>query len=149
MAGPSKDTSADAAGVRLARGAARLLIGHGFGVLPEFPLNNRRRADLLALDAKGRITIVEVKSGRSDFVSDRKWPDYLAYCDRFYFAVPVGFPLEILPQGAGVIVADDFGGEILRPSPVFPLNGNRRRSLMLLFAHTAANRHHHAWAFSA
>ncbi len=149
MAGRSIDTSADAAGVRLARGAARMLIEHGFGVLPEFRLNNRRRADLLALDAKGRITIVEVKSGRSDFVSDRKWTDYLAYCDRFYFAVPVGFPLEILPEETGVIVADDFGGEILRPSPVYALNGNRRRSLMLLFAHTAANRHHHAWALSA
>lgn len=44
-----------------------------------------RRADVLAINACSKITIVEVKSSVSDFNVDNKWPDYLKACDSFYF----------------------------------------------------------------
>lgn len=127
------------AAMRICRGVVRLLDGLGFAALPEFPLRARRRADVIALHASGEIVIVEVKSGRADFQSDRKWPDYLEFCDRFFFAVEPDFPRAILPADCGLIVADAHGGEIVRPAPQGRLNGNRRRTLTLEIA-MAANR---------
>jgi len=124
---------------RICRGVMRLMDGLGFASLQEFPLKGRRRADLIALHDSGEIVIVEVKSGRADFQSDRKWPEYLAFCDRFFFAVDPDFPREILPIDCGLIVADAHGGEIVRPAPQGKLNGNRRRVLTLEIA-IAANR---------
>ena len=82
------------------RGAIRLLESMGHGTLTEFPLKSGRRADILSLGEKGEIWIVEVKSGVPDFRSDRKWQDYLEWCDRFFFAVGPEFPAEILPSEA-------------------------------------------------
>ena len=108
------------------RGAARLLIALGYAPLTEVTLPNGRRADLMALGPKGEIFIVEVKSGVEDFRVDVKWPEYLPYCDAFAFAVAPEFPREILPGEPGLIVADGFGGAILREAPVAPLVGARR-----------------------
>jgi hypothetical protein len=128
------------AAARIRRGAMRLLGGMGFAALQEFPLRARRRADLIAIDAAGEIVIVEVKSGRADFRSDRKWPEYLEFCDRFFFAVETDFPRGILPLDCGLIVADAHGGEIVRPAPQGKLNGNRRRVLTLEIALSANRR---------
>ena len=54
----------------------------------EVPLPNGRRADMMAIDAKGQLTIVEIKVSQADLVGDGKWTDYLDYCDRFFWAVP-------------------------------------------------------------
>ena len=65
---------------------------------------------VLALAACGRLTIIEIKSSTADFRADRKWHHYREFCDRFYFAVPP--TLEgIIPEEAGLIVADGFGVE--------------------------------------
>jgi hypothetical protein len=92
------------------RGAARLFSALGWAPLLEVGLPNGRRADVMALGPKGEIAIAEVKSGIEDFRVDRKWGEYLPYCDHFYFAVAPEFPREILPGGPGLIVADGFGG---------------------------------------
>ena len=112
----------------------------GYAAVPEFSLNNGRRADLMAVNPKGRIVIVEIKSGRADFVGDRKWQEYIEYCDRFYFAVEPGFPATIIPVEVGLIVADAHGGSILREAPETPLNPNRRRTLILDLALAASRR---------
>ncbi|MGF1630455.1 MAG: MmcB family DNA repair protein [Kiloniellaceae bacterium] len=132
---------ANAAGL-LARGLTRFFAAHGLVGLAEFTLGCGRRADLLCLDARSRITIVEIKSSLEDFRTDRKWPEYLDYCDRFYFAVPEGFPREILPAEQGVMVADGYGATVIRDSADFALNGTRRRALLLQFAQLAAIRLH-------
>lgn len=67
----------------VARGVARMFHGAGLTVLCEVPLPNGRRADLLAIDGKGEVTIVEIKVAQADLRGDAKWPDYLDYCDRF------------------------------------------------------------------
>lgn len=122
------------------RGATRLLAAAGQAVVAELPLGNGRRADLVALDGSGRLSIVEIKSGRADFRADRKWHAYLDHCDRFYFAVAADFPRAILPAGEGLIVADRFTAEIVRPAPIRPLAGARRKALLIRFGHAAAAR---------
>lgn len=122
------------------RGAARFLTALGYAPLAEVTLPNGRRADLMALGPKGEIFIVEVKSGVEDFRTDQKWHEYQPYCDAFAFAVSPEFPREILPDEPGLIVADGFGGAILRESPVAPLAGARRKALTLAFGRLAAMR---------
>ncbi|RAK59703.1 DNA repair protein MmcB-related protein [Phenylobacterium hankyongense] len=122
------------------RGAGRLLAALGYAPLTEVTLPNGRRADLMALGPKGQIFIVEVKSGVEDFRTDQKWHEYQPYCDAFAFAVAPEFPREILPPEPGMIVADGFGGAVLREAPVNALAGARRKALTLAFARLAALR---------
>ena len=122
------------------RGAGRLMADLGYAPLLEVTLPNGRRADIMALGPRGEIAIAEVKSSLEDFATDHKWSDYLPYCDTFYFAVAPGFPREVLPDEPGLIVADNFGGAVLRESPVSPLAGARRKALTIAFGRLAAIR---------
>ena len=122
------------------RGAARLLVDLGYAPLTEVTLPNGRRADLMALSAKGELVIFEVKSGIEDYRVDRKWHEYLPYCDRFAFAVAPEFPQHILPEEPGLIVCDSFGGAVLREAPATPLAPARRKALTIAFARLAAMR---------
>lgn len=124
------------------RGVCRMLIHMGFSPLTEFSLRTGRRIDVAAINAKGEIIAVEIKSSLADFRADQKWEEYLDYCDRFFFAVPIGFPREVLPEETGLIVADQYGAEILRESPLDKLPGARRKAVTLLFARVAARRAH-------
>jgi hypothetical protein len=122
------------------RGAARLMAAMGYAPLLEVALPNGRRADIMALGPRGQIAIVEVKSSVEDYRADRKWGEYLAYCDTFAFAVSPDFPRDTLPAEPGVIVADAFDGAVIRESPTSPLSGPRRKALTLAFARLAAVR---------
>jgi len=122
------------------RGVGRLFQALNYAPLLEVGLPNGRRADVMAVGPRGEIAIVEVKSSIEDYRVDRKWGDYLDYCDAFYFAVSPDFPREILAEGPGLIVADGFGGAVLTEAPVAPLAGPRRKALTLAFARLAATR---------
>lgn len=124
------------------RGTSRLLRQMGFAVLPEFSLATGRRADLLAIDAKGVIWIVEIKSSLQDFRSDQKWHEYGEFCDRYFFAIPEAVPTEIIPAHAGLIIADSWGAEIQRMPEEFQLHASRRKAVTLQFARVAAHRLH-------
>lgn len=123
------------------RGVSRLLLALGHSPLPEFSLPNGRRLDVAAVSSSGDITGVEIKVSVEDFRGDTKWPEYLEYCDAFYFAVPEEFPQELLPGDRGLIVADRFGGAILRPSKLEAISAPRRKAMLIRFARTAAERH--------
>jgi len=122
------------------RGAGRLMAALGYAPLLEVTLPNGRRADIMALGPRGEIAIAEVKSGLEDFRTDRKWTEYLPYCDAFYFAVAPEFPRQILPETPGLIVADGFGGAVLREAPVAALAGSRRKAITIAFGRLAAMR---------
>ncbi|WP_337876738.1 DNA repair putative endonuclease MmcB [Elioraea sp.] len=122
------------------QGAARLLVALGHAVLREVVLPHGRRADLLALAPDDSFAVVEVKSCARDFLADAKWPEYRAFCDRLFFAVDPDFPHVLLPQDAGVLVADAYGGAVLREAPHHPLAWARRRALLGRFARLAARR---------
>jgi hypothetical protein len=124
------------------RGAQRLLRSAGRASLAEVPLPSGRRADLMALGADGEIWIVEIKSSVEDLRADQKWPDYRAHCDKLFFAVDGAMPAERLPADAGLIVADAFGGAIIRDAPLHRMAGATRRSLLLRFARIGAERLH-------
>ncbi|MBA2920911.1 MmcB family DNA repair protein [Sphingomonas sp. MAH-20] len=130
----------------VARGVSRLLLRHDYVALCEVPLGNGRRADLMAVDARGRIIIVEIKCSRADLLGDGKWRDYLDYCDRFFWAVPQGFDLSpfeteaFQPDVAGLIVADRYDAAIARDASEATVPAPRRKAATLDFARRAARR---------
>ncbi len=132
---------ADAAAL-LTRGLCRALVDLGYAPLTEVHLRSGRRADVIAVDKAGAILIAEVKSSLQDYRADRKWMDYLAWCDRFYFCVPAGFDTALLPSDCGLILADGYGAEFHREPEPAPLAAPRRRALMLRLARAASGRLH-------
>ncbi len=124
----------------IARGAIRLLDALGYRTLTEMRLVSGRRVDVIGLDRRGRFAVVEVKSSLADLAADKKWQDYLPYCDDFYFAVASKFPLDRLPDETGIMIADRFAGEIVRCSLRQTMNGAARRRQILQFALTAGSR---------
>jgi hypothetical protein len=142
--GSAQATGACAADV--CRGVTRMLLRHDLHAIAEVPLEGGRRADLMAVDARGRLVIVEIKVSRVDLMGDAKWPDYLAHCDRYYWAVPAGFDLApfdtpaFLPQRTGVIVADRYDAEIVREAADVALAAHVRKRCTLAFARRAARR---------
>ncbi|AGH49775.1 MULTISPECIES: MmcB family DNA repair protein [Sphingomonas] len=130
----------------VARGVSRLLFRQDSYALCEVPLANGRRADLFAIDAKGGITIVEIKVSRADLRGDCKWQEYLDYCDRFFWAVPQGFDLSpfdepgFLPETAGLIVADRYDAAVMRDAAHRPMPAPRRKAETLRFARRGALR---------
>lgn len=124
----------------VARGVSRLLLERGFSPLVEFTLPTGRRLDVAAISDSGDITAVEIKCSLADFRADEKWPEYLEYCDRYYFAVPEAFPAEVLPPEQGLIVADRFGAAIVREARYAPIAAARRKAMLIRFARTAAER---------
>lgn len=127
-------------GALLARGICRALERLGYASLIEFPLANGRRADIIALGRGGELVIIEIKSSVADFRADRKWIEYRDFADRFYFAVPSGFPMALIPEDCGLIVADSFAASIIRDGDAAVMAPARRRALTLRFALAAAAR---------
>jgi hypothetical protein len=124
----------------IARGVGRLLWSLGLASVTELSLANGRRADVVGLSANGEIWIVEIKSCVEDFRADHKWPEYREFCDRLWFAVAPAFPQHLLPNDAGLIIADRYGGEIAREAPAVRLPAARRKAMALRLARAAALR---------
>lgn len=130
----------------VARGIKRMFARNDIWCVEEMPLGNGRRTDLMGIDAKGQIVIVEIKVARGDLLGDNKWTDYLDFCDRFFWGLSPQLdraPLEsegFLPDRCGVIVADGYDAEILRPAPLDPIAAARRKSLTTKLARAAMRR---------
>lgn len=122
------------------RGACRFLRMLGHSVVTELPLSTGHRADIVALGKNGEVWIAEIKSSLADFQADGKWGDYRAHCDRLFFAVAADFPVDVLPGDTGLILADRYGGELVREAPEHRLPGGRRKAVTLRFARAAALR---------
>ncbi|MEL6862704.1 MAG: MmcB family DNA repair protein [Pseudomonadota bacterium] len=134
------DTEFSPGAAAISRGVLRLLSAHGYAGVTEMTLANGRRADVAAIGPGGEITIVEIKSSVADFRSDQKWPEYRPFCDRFYFAVDHDFPQDLIPDETGLIIADAFGGAVLREPECEKLVAARRKAVTLRFARLAAAR---------
>lgn len=122
------------------RGVQRLLAQMRTAVIPEIMLATGRRADLVAMTAKGEIWIIEIKSSVEDFRVDRKWPEYRLFCDKFFFATHPQVPAAIFPDECGFILSDGYGAEILRDAPEHRLAAATRKALMLRIARAGAAR---------
>lgn len=129
----------------VARGVTRLFCRRDWFAMCEVPLPNGRRADLMAIDTKGYLTVVEIKVSKADLIGDGKWRNYLDCCDRFYWAVPQHLctileGAQFLPDEAGLLVADRYDAAVVREAAINPLSPARRKSEMLNFARRAARR---------
>ncbi|WP_417267286.1 MmcB family DNA repair protein [Celeribacter baekdonensis] len=124
----------------LARGVCRHLRTLDVTCLEEMVPTRGLRVDVMGLGPKGAVWVVECKSSRADFISDSKWQGYLPWCDRYFFAVNPAFPVEILPEETGLIIADGYGAEIIRMPDEVKLPAARRKALHLSFARQAALR---------
>ena len=131
----SASTAAD-----VARGVSRLLLEDGYSPILEFTLPNGRRLDVAALGAGGQMLGIEIKVALADLRGDAKWPEYLDYCDLFYFAIPPDFPPEHVAHETGLIVADRYGGAIIKEAEAQSLHASRRKAVTISFARTAAER---------
>ncbi|KUP92093.1 hypothetical protein TRIHO_31120 [Tritonibacter horizontis] len=127
-------------GQRLARGVARYLRSIGFASVEEFVPDRGLRVDVMALGPKGELWVIECKSSRADFQSDGKWHHYLGWCDRYFWAVDMAFPTELLPEETGLILADAYDAEVVRMAPEDKLPPARRKKLIQKFAMDAARR---------
>lgn len=127
-------------GQLLARGVARHLRSHGFVTVEEFVPTRGLRVDVMALGPKGELWVVECKSSRADFQSDSKWQGYLEWCDRYFWAVDLEFPTDLLPEETGLVIADPYDAEIIRMAPEAKLPAARRKVLIQKFATHAARR---------
>ncbi len=130
----------DQPGFRLARGVSRMLRSFDHAVLSEFVPARGLRVDVISISPKGEIWIVECKSCRADFVSDRKWQSYLEWSDRFFWAVDTDFPDDLLPAETGLIRADAYGAGIVRESPLMRMAAARRTRLTRDIARVASLR---------
>lgn len=126
----------------VARGVRRMLRAHGFSSVVELGLLSGRRADIVALHGDGTVHIIEVKSSVADFRADTKWRDYRLHCDRLFFAISEAVPPGIMPEDAGLMVADAYGAHVLREAPEHRMLPATRRAVLLRFAQAAADRLH-------
>jgi hypothetical protein len=122
------------------RGTLRLLAAHDLFALPEVTLSSGRRADLLAISRIGEIWIIEIKSSKEDLRADGKWPEYRLYCDRLFFATSPDVHETLFPADAGFIVADAWGGAMIREAPLHPLPAATRKALLTRVARMGAAR---------
>ncbi len=137
---PLPDGRQSETALAIARGTARLLRSLGFACVSELPLPSGRRADLVAINERGEIWIVEIKSSIEDLRADQKWPDYRAHCDRLFFAFTQDLPCEIFPADTGLIVADAYGAHMHCAAPEHRLPAATRKSITIRFALAAAQR---------
>ena len=124
----------------IARGVMRHFSQVGLSSLSEFSPTRGLRVDIITLGMSDEIWIVECKSGQNDFKSDKKWQNYLDWCDRYFWAVDANFPIGILPSDTGVIIADSYDASIIRDSPLNKLSAARRKKIMNSIARSACNR---------
>jgi hypothetical protein len=130
----------------VARGITRLFARNDIWCLSEMPLRNGRRADLMGIDAKGQVIIVEIKVAKADLLGDGKWTDYLDHCDRFFWGLASHLDRACMeseafrPADCGLIVADGYDAEILRAAPLRPLAAARRKVEVERLARAALRR---------
>lgn len=130
----------------VARGICRLFARNDIWCLPEMPLRSGRRADLMGIDSKGHVIIVEIKVSRADLLGDGKWTDYLDHCDRFFWGLHPDLDRACMeteafrPESCGLIVADGYDAEILRPAPTLALAPARRKVEVEKLARAALRR---------
>ena len=137
---PSPDRRQSATALEIARGTSRLLRSLGFSCVSELSLPSGRRADLVAMNARGDIWIVEIKSSVEDLRADQKWQEYRAHCDRLFFAFMQDLPCEIFPAGTGLIIADAYGAYLHCEAPEHRLPAPTRKQMTVRFAIAAAHR---------
>ena len=129
----------------VARGTCRLLWLQGWSPLCEVTLADGHRADIMAINGRGEILIVEIKVSAADLLGDRKWHHYRDFADRFAWAVPAHLAGHLegerfAPDACGLLVADRHEALWVRDACETKLAPARRKAVTLAFARAGAER---------
>tara|TARA_Y100000590_G_scaffold367596_1_gene427753 strand:- start:300 stop:767 length:468 start_codon:yes stop_codon:yes gene_type:complete len=114
----------------------------GYKVLSEFALPNKKRVDIIALNLKKEIIIVEVKSNKTAIKLDKKWKNYLSYCNYFYFACNGNLKNISFSKNIGVIQENSKNVKIIKKSKYRNIPKNRKNNLIFKIALSAASKFH-------
>ena len=124
----------------MARGVSRLLLERGFSPLLEFTLPTGRRLDVAAISEAGEITAVEIKVSLADFARTKNGRNISTIATAIISRCRRISGRDACRPSTGLIVADRFGAAIVREAPHAPIAAARRKSLLIRFARTAAER---------
>ena len=81
--------------------------------------DNTYYADVFEITKDKKIVIYEVKSSKADYRSDKKWRNYLQFCEYFYFVAPkevIEIIKDEVPKHVGLYVYHNDYLECARPS---------------------------------
>ena len=120
----------------------RFLSNKGYKTITEFALPNKKRVDIIALNCKKEILIIEVKSKINDFKNDKKWKKYLNYCNYFYFALNK-YPKNLkIYENVGIIEINNKKNEIKKRASYVKMPEKKRNNIIFSFALSAASKFH-------
>ena len=114
----------------------------GYKVLSEFALPNKKRVDIIAINLKRKIIIVEVKSNKKSLKYDKKWKNYVNYCNYFYFACNDKLKDFNFSENIGVIQNNSNNIKIIRKSKYKKLSENKKKQLIFKIALSATSKFH-------
>ena len=136
-----QDGRQSAAAFDICRGVARLLRAHGMapvsrGVAGQRAAGRRRGRcrKRRNLDRGDQVLASRISA------PTRSGPSTASFATACSSPWRRRFPREILPADTGLIIADRYGGEIVRAAPEHKLAGARRKAMTLRLVHTAAFR---------
>ena len=104
-----------------------------YSLSSEVRLPSGQFADLVVRCADGELWIVEIKSSKQDFRTDKKWKGYRRYCDRLFFATTPNMQTKIFPNNTGLIVANLFEASLVRDAPLLRLAPSTRNAMISCF----------------
>ena len=120
----------------------RFFSNKGYKVLTEFALPNKKRVDIIAINIKKQIVIVEVKSNQKKFKIDKKWKKYLNYCNYFYFSFNKYEKNIKLSKNIGIIQTNKTNAEVKKNASYTKMSKEEKNNLILNFALSAASKFH-------
>ena len=120
----------------------QLLISKGFKIITEFALPNKKRVDIIGINTKKEIVIVEVKSNKNNFKNDNKLKKYLKYCNYFYFSCNEEIKDICISKKVGIILYNSKNIEISRYSKYRKLSELIKNKIIYNFALSAASKFH-------
>ena len=124
------------------RNTMRFLANKGYQIISEFALPNKKRVDLIAINLKREILIVEVKSNIKNLKIDKKWKKYLKYCNFFYFALNNYQKVINIKKNIGIIKTNNLKTEIIQKPKYNKISIKRKSAIILKFALSAASKFH-------
>lgn len=105
----------------LAHAATMYLIDRRYSAHIEFGVKDNRRLDIIALNTKGHLIGIEVKSCIADFKTDKKWRDYLPFVNQLYFIFDEAtwnkhskVLKESIGKDAGIMITHTVGESFIR-----------------------------------
>ena len=127
---------------KISQKTMQFLSSKGYKVLSEFALPNKKRVDIIAINSKKEIIIVEVKSKKSEVKTDKKWKNYLNYCNYFYFACNDKLKDLNFSKYIGVIQNNSKSIKITKKSKYKKISQKRKDTLILKIALSATSKFH-------